>query len=101
MSKLIAWVRSKHWSAHAIFLTIFGIASIITADQHVRDFVLVTFKRWPDIGTWVIAAAGIITVYKNFASQAGTVASAQVIMAAPNPPTQAEITAAKPEIKGV
>ena len=91
-----AWLRSKNWTAHTVAIAAVAAATAVTTDQQVRDFVLGIFQAHPKIGTGIITAAGIILKYSHSSSAAGTVATAENVMASPNAPSPAAVAAANP-----
>jgi hypothetical protein len=96
VNALIAWLKSKSYLSHSVAAGAILIATLISSDLQVRNFVLEIFKAHPTLGADIIALAAIILKYSHSNSPAGTVASAQVIMASPDPPTPAAVAAAQP-----
>jgi hypothetical protein len=96
---ILAWIRSKNITAHSIAAIGVIVATLITSDQTVRNFVLELFEKHPAIGTDIVVFAGIIIKYSNSSSAAGTVAVAKVILDSPNPPTKAAVEAADTTLK--
>jgi hypothetical protein len=96
MTALLAWLKSKNWSTHAIGISLASIATVIVSDQQAQQFLINLFNTHPAIATQIIALAGIIAAYKRSSSKAGTVAQANTIMASPNPPTASQVQAATP-----
>src|ERR1017187_9760346 len=92
---LLAWLKSKNWTAHSIALLAIAAAGIITEDADVRNLLIDLFKNHPAIVTQIVAVAGIVLKYSHSSSAAGTVANAESVLAAPNPPTQAAVQAAQ------
>jgi hypothetical protein len=99
MNALMAWLKSKNLTSHSIAAAAIALATLITTDQQVRDFLISTFQQHPKIGTGIVTLAGIILKYSHSSSAAGTVATAQHIELSPNPPTPAEVAAANPKEK--
>jgi hypothetical protein len=99
MNSLWAWLKSKNLTSHSIAAAAIALATLITTDQQVRDFLISTFQQHPKIGTSIVTIAGIILKYSHSSSPAGTVATAQQIESSPNPPTPAEVVAANPKEK--
>ena len=95
MEALLAFFRSKNITSHTVAAAVITLAGLIMSDEQVRDFVLSTFQAHPKIGTSIVALAGIVLKYSHSSSSAGTIATAEKIVAAPNPPTPAEVDAAK------
>ena len=93
---LKAWLISKNWTAHSVAVLAIGAATAITTDEQVRSLLVGIFANHPKISTGILTAAGIILKYSHSSSQAGTVATAENIMSAPNPPAPAAIAAANP-----
>ena len=92
---LAAWVRSKNITAHTIAVAAVAIATAITTDETVRSFLVGVFQQHPKIVSGVTGLAVIILKYGHSSSNAGVVANAQSILAAPNPPTEAAVQAAQ------
>src|SRR5665213_1393175 len=92
---LLAWLKSKNWTANTIAVAAIGVAGAITYDPQVRNFLIDLFKNHPAIMGDIIAVAGIVLKYTHSSSPAGTVANAESILAAPKPPTQAAVQTAQ------
>jgi len=95
MDKLISWFRSKNITAHSIAVAAVALATLYTTDEQFRDFVISSFQNHPKILADLTFAVGIILKYSHSSSDAGTVATAEKVMASPNPPTPAAVEAAK------
>jgi len=95
---LIAWFKNKSWTSHTVAAAAIAVATIISTDPMVRDFVMSLFKAHPSIGVDVIALAAIILKYTHSSSPAGTVANAKVILSEPDAPTTADINAASTKL---
>ena len=95
MNAILAWLKSKSITSHTVAAAAVALSTLIMTDEQARDFVLKLFAAHPKIGTTIVALAGIILKYSHSSSPAGTVATAQQIVAAPDPPTQAAVDAAK------
>lgn len=91
-----AWFKGKNITAHSVAALAIAFATIYTSDQQFRDFILTLVKGHPKIAADLAMAVGIILKYSHSSSAAGTVATAEKVMAAPNPPTPAAIAAASP-----
>lgn len=96
MNAFVAWLKSKNLTAHSIAVAAVALATLYTTDQQFRDFVISSFQNHPKILADITFAVGIILKYSHSSSDAGTVATAEKVMAAPNPPTPAAIAAASP-----
>jgi hypothetical protein len=94
-----AWFRGKNITAHSIALAAIAFATAYTSDQQFRDFILGLVKDHPKIAADLTLAVGIILKYSHSSSAAGTVATAEKVLASPNPPTPAAIAAATPTLK--
>jgi hypothetical protein len=94
MQLLVAWLRSKNWTAHSIALAGVALSGLITTDQQVRDLVLSFFKAHPTVGTNLVILATIVFKYSHSSSPAGTVAKADAVMNSLNAPTATQIRAA-------
>ena len=99
MNWIISWFRSKNLTAHSIAVAGLFVATLITTDQTVRDFVLKMFHDHPDVGTYIVVLSGIVLKYTRSSSAAGTVAAAKIIIAQPDAPTHAEVEAASTQLK--
>lgn len=99
MGIFIAWLRSKNLTAHSVAALGVLIATIITSDQTVRDFVLQIFHDHPAMGTDILVLAGIILKYSHSSSDAGKVAVAKAILDSPDPPTKSAVDAADTTLK--
>ena len=99
MSTILAWLKSKNWTAHTVAVLAVSIATLISSDQMVRDFVLGLFKAHPAIGTDIVALAAIILKYSRSSSPAGVVALSQNIQAGPDAPSKAAVDAADIQTK--
>jgi hypothetical protein len=97
MNSFVSWLKSKSITSHSVAAVAVSLATLIMTDETVRNFVLSTFDHHPKIGSSILALAGIILKYSHSSSPAGTVATAQAIESAPNPPTPAAVEAAKPK----
>jgi hypothetical protein len=93
MNALVAWLRSKNWSTHAIVVSLGSFAVFITSDPQAQQFLVSMLKAHPAIATQIIVLAGIITTYKRSSSPAGTVAQGIIVAAGTNPPTAAQVNA--------
>ena len=94
IAKIVAWFRSKNVTSHSIAVAAVAIATLYSTDDQFRNFVIALFQNHPKILADITLAVGIILKYMHSSSPAGTVASAQGVMDAPNPPTQAAVNAA-------
>jgi hypothetical protein len=94
IASITSWVRSKNITSHSVAVAAVAFATLYTTDDQFRNFVIAAFQNHPKILADITLAAGIILKYMHSSSPAGTVASAQVIEAAPNPPTRAAVNAA-------
>jgi hypothetical protein len=97
MNALAAWLKSKNLTSHSIAAAAIAIATLISTDQQVRDFLLSTFQAHPKIASSAFALAGIILKYSHSSSPAGTVATAQEIQTSPAALTQDAVDAVKPK----
>ena len=96
MKALWAWLRSKNITAHTVAAFAIGLATLYTTDQQFRDFVISSFQNHPKILADITLLAGVILKYSHSSSDAGTMAKAQAIESAPNPPSAAAVDAATP-----
>ena len=94
MTNLIAWFKSKGWTAHAVFAACIAAAGIIGADTQVQQFLAGLFANHPAIAAQIIALAVIIAKYTHSSSAAGTLANARNIQASPDAPTASQVDAA-------
>ena len=85
MGMILAWIRSKNVTAHSVAAIGILIATVITSDQTVRDFVMQLFHNHPAMGTDILVLAGIILKYSHSSSAAGKVAVAKAILDSPDP----------------
>lgn len=60
---MTSFFKSRTKTAHIIVAGIVACAGLVVSDQTFRSNVLVFFQHHPDIGTELIALAGIITTY--------------------------------------
>ena len=95
MEGLSAWFRSKNITAHTVAVAAIAAATAITTDEQVRSFLVGVFQQHPKIASAIIGAAVIILKYSHSSSPAGTVANAESVLAAPNPPTATAVQAAQ------
>ena len=84
---LVAWLRSKNWSAHTVAVAAVSVAGLITYDPQVQTFIAELFKDRPTLVAQIVLVAGIILKYSHSSSDAGKVASAQAIQASSKAPT--------------
>jgi hypothetical protein len=63
VNKLLQFLKEHNITAHTIAGVIASAAALVVADTSFRNHVLIFFERHPDIGTELVAACGIITVY--------------------------------------
>lgn len=94
IAELRAWLRSKNITSHAIVATVVLVASAVTTDQQVRDFLIGLLQAHPKLATGIFSLAAIILKYSHSSSAAGKVAAAENVLASPNPPTEAAVAAA-------
>jgi hypothetical protein len=94
VNALIAWIRSKNITSHTVAVASIALATIITTDQQVRDFILGLFKDHPAIGSDIVLLAGVILKYAHSSSPAGAVAESRAVLAKPDAPTAAQVDAA-------
>jgi hypothetical protein len=94
VNTIISWLKSKNITSHTVAVAAIFLATLISTDQQVRDFVLTIFKAHPSLGADIILLATVILKYTRSSSAAGTVAQAIVIESSPKPPTQADVNAA-------
>ncbi len=95
MDGLAAWFKSKNWTAHTVAVAAIGVATAITTDETVRSFLVGVFQLHPKIVAGITGAAVLVLKYSHSSSPAGTVANAESVLAAPNPPTATAIQAAQ------
>lgn len=79
-SKVVVWLKSRNISSHTIVVFIIGCATVYTADQQVRDFVISMFKSHPTIPADILALCGIILKYSTAHSSAGILEQANEIV---------------------
>jgi hypothetical protein len=91
---LLAWLKSKNWSTHAIGAGLVTIFTIISTSQQAQQFLVTMFQAHPVIASQIVLLATIVVTYKRSSSPAGTVAQSKAIMASDDPPTATEIKAA-------
>lgn len=96
---VIAWLRSKNITTHAVAGFLVVIATIITTDPQVQQLLIALLKAHPAIVADVVLVAGIIAKYSLSSSPAGTLATARDIKASPDTPTRAQVDAADTSIK--
>ena len=96
MDNFFAWLKSKNITTHTVAVAVLAVATVISTDQQVRDWVLELFKAHPVIGTNLVALAGIILKYSHSSSAAGTMVQARAIQDKPDAPTASQIDAATP-----
>jgi hypothetical protein len=89
-----AWLNAHNVTTKSILAFIVSGSCIISTVPQAKDFVLLTFQRHPYVGTWVMAAAGLITLLMSPHSDAGALAHANAIKAKPDAPTAADVSAA-------
>lgn len=95
MDTIIAWVKSKNITAHSIAAAAIALAGLYSTDQQFRDFILSLVQNHPKIAADITLAVGMILKYSHSSSAAGTVATAQTILASPKAPTPEAVEAAK------
>ena len=94
MNYIAAWLKAHSITAKTVIVSIVAAAGVITINPQVQSFVLLTFKNHPAIGTWIIAAAGLVTMLMSPHSDAGALAHAKSIQSQPDAPTAAQVDAA-------
>jgi hypothetical protein len=94
LSKIIAWFKSKNITAHSVAAAAVFLAGLYTKDEQFRDFVLTALKNHPVIIGDLTLLAGTILKYSHSSSAAGTVATAEAIVASPKAPSPAAVDAA-------
>ncbi len=99
MQTLLAWLRSKNWTAHTVFVLAVTAAGIITGDPDVQQLLVTLLKAHPVAASNIILLACVIAKYTHSSSPAGTMATARTIQAAPNTPTTAQVNAADTKIQ--
>lgn|SRR5208283_1745283 len=99
MNVIIAWLKSKNITAHAIAAALITAATIIATDSQVQDFLANLLKAHPAIAAQIVALAVIIAKYNHSSSAAGTLARARAITANGDAPTAAQVDAADTSIK--
>lgn len=100
MSNLLAWIKSKSITSHSIAVVLIAIATLITTDDQVQQFLVSMLQAHPAIAANIILFAGIILKYSRSTSDAGAVAVSHAVMAQPDAPTAAQVIAATPNRKG-
>lgn len=85
---LVAWIRSKNWTAHSIAGIAGLVAIAITTDQQVKDFLFQILKDHPTLAADIVAAAMIYAKYSHSSSAAGKLAAARAIQASPKAPSE-------------
>lgn len=95
MNSIIAWFKSKNITAHSIAVAAIAFAGLYSTDQQFRDLILSLVQNHPKISADIALVVGIILKYSHSSSPAGTVATAQTLMASPKAPTPEAVEAAK------
>lgn len=95
MNFLLAWLRSKSITAHAVALAALTLASVVAADPQLQQWLKQVCGPHVGLATELIGFCVIVAKYSHSSSAAGKVAAADVIMAGQNPPTAEAIAAAR------
>jgi hypothetical protein len=90
---IVAWLKSKNWTAHTVFALALPAAGIITFNPQAQQLLVDLLKTHPAFAADIILLAGVIAKYSHSSSLAGTLATARNIEAATSIPT-AKIDAA-------
>ena len=99
MSKILAWLKSKNITSHAIAAFLIAAAGLITEDQQVRSFLVSIFSAHPKLAAEIIAVASIILKYSSSSSPAGAVVAGKAALDSPSAPTASQVEAADPKTK--
>ena len=94
MNTIIAWLKSKNWTAHTVAGILIAGCGIIAADPQVQAFITSNLSAHPAAAAEIVSLAVIVAKYTHSSSPAGTLATARVITASPNAPTSAQVDAA-------
>ena len=94
MNNLVAWLRSKNFTAHTVAALCIAAATLITTDPQVQQVLVSLFREHPAALADITLLAGLIFKYTRSSSDAGTMATARDIKASGNAPTSAEVDAA-------
>lgn len=78
-NQIIAWLKSKNITSHAVVAGIVVLATALTTDTQVRDFFIEQFQSHPKIVAFVISLAGIIFKYSTSRTSEAVVKDAVVI----------------------
>ena len=95
---IVAWLKSKNWTTHAVLALALPAAGIITFDPQAQQLLVDLLKSHPALAADIILLAGVIAKYSHSSSQAGTLANARNIEATKSIPS-AKIDAADVAIK--
>ena len=94
MSKFLAWLKSKNWTAHSVLAAAIVIAGVIKTDPQVQQILIALFAHHPAVVAQIMALAAVVLKYSHSSSAAGTIANARRIATSSNPPTETAIAAA-------
>ena len=93
---MTAWFKSKNITSHSIAVFLIVFASAYSSNLYgIRDLCIELFKNHPTIPADTLLLCGLILKYTHSSSPAGTIATAQDILAEPDAPTTKEIADAK------
>lgn len=95
MDTIIAWIRSKNWTAHSVAVFAVAAATAYSTNEDLRNLVLSILKNHPVIVGDLGLLVGAVLKYSQSSSPAGTVAKAEAIQASPQAPSPAAVEAAK------
>jgi hypothetical protein len=93
---MIAWFKSKNITSHTVAAFLIVFATAYSSNLYgVRDLCIELFKNHPTIPADTLLLCGLILKYTHSSSPAGTIATAESILALPGAPTTKEIVDAK------
>lgn len=92
--KLIAWFKSRNWSTHTVIAVAGSLALYIAADPAAQLWIKTTLAAHPQLASLIVLASLAIAKQTPSRSDAGVLAAARTINAAPDAPTASEVDAA-------
>lgn len=69
MNNIIDWFKSKNISSHTMLLAATGLATLITTDSQVSNFIVTLFQAHPAVGSDIILLAAVIAKYSHSTKQ--------------------------------
>jgi hypothetical protein len=92
--KIIAWLKSKNWSTKTVLSGAAGLAAWVAFDPGIQGWLKTSLAAHPQLAAFIVLGSIALAKQSHSSSDAGTLATARAIKAAPDTPTVAQVDAA-------